>query len=97
MYLHGVRVRERKREREGGREREGERERERERDRESGREGGRETQKKKNTSEVLLIATSQLQVATRSRFSASLVPSLARETSVDVSCFNTGSSSDVHW
>ena len=82
--------RERERERGGG-------ERERERDRESGREGGRERHRyKKNTSKVL--ATSQLQVYARD-FQLVLSPAWrARPVfSFNVSCFNIGSSSDVHW
>ena len=92
MYLHGVRVRERARE--GGREGEA-RGRGKETERVGEKEGGRDTDKK-NTSQVL--ATAQLQVYARC-FQLVLSPAWRARLvfSFDVSCFNTGSSSDVHW
>ena len=90
VYLHGVRVREREREREG----EGEGKRERVGEKEVERHGG--GVKYQNTSEVL--ATAQLLVYARGFQLVSSPAWHARLVfSFDVSCFNTGSSSDVHW
>ena len=89
--LGNLRERERERERERGGEGEGEGKRQREWERR--REGDTD---KKNTSEVLAI--SQLQVHARG-FQLVLSPAWRARLvfSFDVSCFNTGSSSDVHW